>query len=183
MAGKDYPILIVPVGPVDTETLTSLGSTLRVIFRLPVTIGRMLHVPPEAYNEKRRQYHSSIILEMLKPLRPPEVYRLLAVIDEDLYVPRLNFVFGEADMENGNAIISLVRLRNEFSGFPPDKNLFLQRSVKEAVHELGHTFGMGHCPDPRCIMYFSNSLEDTDRKGPSFCPNCRMKAMFHDHLR
>lgn len=172
MSGKEHLILIVPIGSVDTETLTALGSALRAAFRFPVKTGSMLPIPPEAYNHKRRQYHSSFILDMLKPLKSPDVYRVLAVIDEDLYVPRLNFVFGEADMESGIAIISLVRLRNEIYGYPPDNTLLFERTVKEAVHELGHTFGMGHCPDSRCIMYFSNSLEDTDRKGPSFCPNC-----------
>ncbi len=175
MAGKEHLILIVPIGPVDTGTLTALGSALRTVFRFPVKTGRMLAIPPEAYNVRRRQYHSTPILEILTPLRSPDVYRVLAVIDEDLYVPRLNFVFGEADMESGVAIISLVRLRNEIYGYPPDNRLFFDRTVKEAIHELGHTFGIGHCPDSRCIMHFSNSLEDTDRKGPSFCPDCRGK--------
>jgi len=26
--------------------------------------------------------------------------------------------------------------------------------------------GLDHCPAPRCIMHFSNSLADTDAKGP-----------------
>ena len=177
MAGKEHLILIVPIGPVDAGTLTALGSTLMDIFRLPVKRGRMLQIPPVAYNDERRQYNSCVILDMLKPLKSPGVCRILAIIDEDLYVPRLNFVFGEADMESGVAIISLVRLRNEIYGYKPDNKLLFERTVKEAVHELGHTFGMGHCADSRCIMYFSNSLEDTDRKGPSFCPECRGKLI------
>jgi archaemetzincin len=44
--------------------------------------------------------------------------------------------------------------------------------VKEAVHELGHTLGMEHCPDRSCVMYFSNSLADTDRKGEAYCSRC-----------
>jgi archaemetzincin len=176
VTGKEHLILIVPLGPVDAGTLTALGSALRDVFRLPVKRGRMLQIPPEAYNDERRQYNSSVILDMLKPLRSPDVCRILAVIDADLYVPRLNFVFGMADMESGVAIISLVRLRNEIYGYPPDNRLLFERTVKEAVHELGHTFGRGHCTDSRCVMYFSNSLEDTDRKGPSFCPNCRGRS-------
>ncbi|TLX91314.1 MAG: hypothetical protein E6K97_02920 [Thaumarchaeota archaeon] len=37
--------------------------------------------------------------------------------------------------------------------------------VKECVHELGHIFGFVHCPNIECVMYFSNSLSDTDIKG------------------
>ncbi len=175
MVGKEQMILIVPIGAVDAATLAALCPALRNVFQIPVKTGGMLPVPPEAYDERRRQYHSTLILNTLKTLRSPDVCRVLAVIDEDLYVPRLNFVFGEADMESGAAIISLTRLRNEIYGLPPDSRLLFERTVKEAVHELGHTFGMGHCPDERCIMFFSNSLEDTDRKGPSFCPGCRGK--------
>ncbi len=175
MTGKERQILIVPVGPVDTGTLAALGPALRVVFQFPVKTGTTLSVPVEAYDYMRRQYHSTFLLNTLIPLRSPDVYRVLGVIDEDLFVPKLNFVFGEADMESGVAVISLARLRPEIYGHPPDNRLFFERAVKEAVHELGHTFGMGHCPDVRCIMFFSNSLEDTDRKGPSFCPACKGK--------
>ncbi len=175
MTEKNRQILMVPVGPVDTGTLADLGQALHGVFHFPVKMGTTSPIPPEAYDYRRKQYHSTRILNMLKPLRSQDVYRVLAVIDEDLFVPKLNFVFGEADMESGVAIISLARLRNENYGYPPDSGLLLERTVKEAVHELGHTFGMGHCPDSRCIMYFSNTLEDTDRKGPSFCPECKGK--------
>jgi len=74
------------------------------------------------------------------------------------------------------AVISLARLRPEFYGSPPDAPLLLKRAVKEAIHELGHTHGLGHCRDPRCIMCFSNTLHDTDVKGPGFCAACGRKV-------
>jgi hypothetical protein len=87
--------------------------------------------------------------------------------------PGLNFVFGLADPSSRCAIISLARLYPEFYGQPRNPGLFKARAVKEAVHELGHLLGLGHCPDPACVMAFSNSLGDTDRKGPGFCAPCR----------
>ncbi|MGC8542816.1 MAG: matrixin family metalloprotease, partial [Vulcanisaeta sp.] len=53
-----------------------------------------------------------------------------------------------------------------------DRDLYHQRLLKEVLHELGHAFGLDHCSDPRCVMYFSNTIEDTDRKGPQYCPRC-----------
>src|SRR3990167_7486042 len=116
----------------------------------------------------------SKILEWLKNI-PVMDTRILGIVDIDLYVPELNFVFGEADVAHGVCIISLVRLHQEFYGLPKNENLFFERALKEAVHEVGHTYRLGHCGDTRCIMHFSNSLQDTDIKGPDFCRRCKLK--------
>ena len=71
------------------------------------------------------------------------------------------------------AIISIHRLRSEFYGREPDRAVLMERMTKEAVHELGHLWGMKHCDDPGCVMFFSNSLEDTDKKSDRFCNRCQ----------
>jgi len=72
---------------------------------------------------------------------------------------------------------SITRLRQEFYGLPADHTLFQRRVLTEAVHELGHTYGLGHRKNPGCVMFFSNSLIDTDRKGSEFCPKCKNKLL------
>jgi archaemetzincin len=57
------------------------------------------------------------------------------------------------------------------------KNYFGKGHLRELVHELEHTYGLGHCPDKRCEMHFSNNLKDTDIKSSSFCEHCRRKLM------
>jgi archaemetzincin len=96
--------------------------------------------------------------------------RVLGVTDMDLYAGGLNFVFGMAETQGGAAVISVARLR-----LGANHARFQARTLKEAVHELGHTFGLPHCPRPQCVMHFSNSLADTDRKGADFCPECLAK--------
>lgn len=168
-------IFIVPIGVIDSDMLSEIGSALKKIFRCDVELAREIPVPEDSYNSRRRQYHSSTILKNLQLLKPKSIDMVIGVIDVDLYVPELNFVFGEADIITGVTIISLTRLRQEFYGLRSDKQLFHMRAVKEAIHELGHTYGIGHCPDPKCIMFFSNSLRDTDRKGPGFCSVCKSR--------
>jgi archaemetzincin len=171
---KTQSLLIVPFGTIRKEVLVFLQNELIRIFGFDVRIAREEPIPQYAFDPKRRQYHSTKILEWLKNI-PVMDTRILGIIDLDLYVPELNFVFGEADVAHGVCIISLVRLRQEFYGLPKNENLFLERALKEAVHELGHTYRLGHCGDTRCIMHFSNSLSDTDIKGPDFCPRCNLK--------
>jgi archaemetzincin len=98
--------------------------------------------------------------------------KCLGIVGIDLYALGLNFIFGEADISSGVAIISLFRLRREGYDLPKDEGLFQGRAIKEAVYEMGHTYHLSHCHDVKCVS-FSNSLADTDIKGVSFCPKCQ----------
>jgi archaemetzincin len=138
-----------------------------------VRIESRIGLPPEVYQAQRRQYQASAFLAMLAP--GSEHTKLLGITNVDLYAPGLNFVFGEADPTTGRAVISLCRLRQEYYGLPWDNQLFLDRSIKKALHELGHVYGLSHCSDPKCVMHFSNSLSDTDTKQNMFCPSCSNK--------
>lgn len=164
-----------PIGEVDRNTLDFLVRAVRET--CPAEQGGSIAVPGNAYNARRRQYNATRILKALERRKPVRDEILLGVIDHDLYVPELNFVFGEADMLAHIAVIGLARLRQDFYGFEPDPGLFLARAAKEAIHELGHVKGLGHCPGPRCIMHFSNSLEDTDMKEAKFCSRCSNKLI------
>ncbi len=91
--------------------------------------------------------------------------RVLGITEVDLFAEPLNFVFGQAEISGKAAVISLARLKGE-------KKLYHSRTVKEAVHELGHTFGLRHCDSESCVMRFSNCLAETDLKGETFCEYC-----------
>ena len=145
------------------------------IFHCPVEIKAGFGDLARAYNPERKQYFSSKLLASLRESEREE--RVVGRADVDLYVPRLNYVFGEADTVSGTAIVSLYRLRLEYYGLAPDEALFLERAAKEIVHELGHTFGLGHCPNNKCVMHFSNSLADTELKEAHFCDKCRPKII------
>ncbi len=165
-------ILLVPIGEIDEELLEWLRIELGKAFGKRVGTGSRMPHPDYAYHKGRNQYLSTaILMEINKKKEYKEYGKVLGIVDLDLYVPQLNFVFGEASQRI--AVISLIRLRQEFYGLAPDPMLFQRRVLTEAIHELGHTYGLGHCPNSHCVMYFSNSLSDTDRKGPEFCFTCR----------
>ncbi|MDW8034758.1 MAG: archaemetzincin family Zn-dependent metalloprotease [Nitrososphaerota archaeon] len=132
-------------------------------------------LPLHTYDRNRKQYNSTLLLKYL-PLFEPEGYdKYLGIVNVDLYTDSLNFVFGEAILSGKEAIISLCRLRPEFYGNPSDEKLFKIRIVKEAVHELGHVFGLTHCKNYKCVMHFSNSIRDTDLKSTYPCPLCQIR--------
>jgi archaemetzincin len=168
-------ITLKPLGNIADEIMDELKDRVGGIFHCPVEIKAGFIDLAQAYNPEREQYLSSKLLVSLKKSEREE--RVVGIADVDLYVPRLNFVFGEADIVSGTAIVSLYRLRQEYYGLAPDDALFLERATKEIVHELGHTFGLGHCPNNICVMHFSNSLADTDLKDAHFCTKCRPKII------
>jgi archaemetzincin len=168
-------ITLKPLGNVADEIIEKLKDSVGGIFHCPVEIKAGFSDLAQAYNPERKQYLSSKLLASLGKAEREE--RVVGIADVDLYVPRLNFVFGEADMVSGTAIVSLCRLRPEYYGLAPDEALFLERATKEIVHEVGHTFGLGHCPNNKCVMHFSNSLADTDLKEAHFCNKCRPKII------
>jgi archaemetzincin len=175
-------IVVVPLGDVDYGLINKLATSLVSIFNAAVDILQGIRVPQEAYNQQRGQYYSTVILNKLDLLRANPREKILGVIDEDLYVPSLNFVFGEADPLSKVAVISLYRLKQENYDAKDEEGLYFSRLSKEAIHELGHLIGFKHCPNPRCVMYFSNSLLETDRKSEKFCDNCLRKARVEGSL-
>ena len=171
---------ILPIGKVDSHMIRRIQENLNMTFpnSTCTLIAKTLPVPKEAFNETRRQYSSNNILCKIRNYAKKEksLDRILGVVDIDIFVPNLNFVFGEAECPGKAALISLWRLRPEFYGQSPNSELFTERSTKEAVHELGHTLGLRHCSNPFCVMYFSNSIFETDRKQSLFCSKCHLKV-------
>lgn len=170
-------IVLKPIGEIADYVLARLQERLATIFGCPLEIVPQSLDLTKAYDARRGQYLAGNIIEWLKMQRRAKGEKVLGIVDADLYAPHLNFVFGQADTASEVAVISLCRLKQEFYGLPEDRELFLERVAKEAVHELGHIFGLGHCADSRCVMYFSNSLDDTDWKQAAFCVRCQPKLI------
>ena len=166
-------IVLVPIGPVIAELLSWLAERLREIVGQEVVIGEGIPLPERVLNPRRQQYRGDDILAALEALGLPGADRVIGLVEADCYTPGLNFVFGQARLGGRDAFVALPRLREASYGCPANEGLFRLRVLKETLHELGHTWGLGHCPDPRCVMYFSNTLEDTDAKGLEFCPRCQ----------
>ena len=169
---NEFRIVLVPVGEIEKNLLGKLQDELSLIFNpLQVTISNSIPIPKGAYDSNRGQYRSSPFLEALRKHDTDKRSKFLGITSLDLFANGLNFIFGQADGDV--CIISTHRLRPEYYGEPHDEKIFVERSTKEAVHELGHTFSLKHCLNPSCVMYFSNHILDTDRKGKNFCEKCQ----------
>ena len=158
--------------------LDEIVDAVHATYGLPV---KLRHLPldlPRAYDGSRGQYNSTALLSQVLAPRSDDSEKTIAIVDVDLYIPVLTFVFGEAQFAGPTAIVSIHRLANEFYGLPTDPNALLNRLGKEVIHELGHTFGLYHCHQFECVMRSSTYVEEIDLKRATLCTSCR--AILHD---
>jgi archaemetzincin len=172
VAGK---IHILPVSPpaFDLNLADRLAAGLAGAFRVSCRVMTETFDAGFAWDTARNQTYSTAVLARLAEAPVDEGDVILGVTESDLFVPILTFVFGEAQFPGRAAIISAARLREEFYGLPPDASKLDQRLLKEAVHEIGHTRGLAHCDDWRCVMVSSHRVERLDLKSVELCARCR----------
>jgi len=156
---------------VDRDALTAIRERALNEFGAPV---REIELPELdfAYDAGRGQYGSIPVLEMLVRLCPGDALKLLGLTERDLFIPVLTFVFGHAQLGGRTAVVSLARLRQEFYGLEPNREVFLERARKEVLHECGHMFGLVHCPDGGCAMSLATGVRQIDTKRAQFCARC-----------
>lgn len=164
-------IHLIPVGEVEGPILESIARPLSECFAEEIVRGSRLPIPVESWNRRREQYAADIILQGIPDCL--EGARVLGLVNVDLFAAGMNFVFGMADEARRKAVVSLWRLRQEVYYLPRDDALLLRRLLTEAVHEIGHTFGLVHCSAGPCVMRFSDTLAETDAKGWRLCRSCR----------
>ena len=166
-------IYIAPIELKDYSYLEKLERFIFNTFHLKTKRKELKINLKDVFDPNREQYNSSLILQRLIAKPPFDAEKILGVVDVDLFIPILTFVFGEAQLKGIGAVVSIHRLHNRFYGLPEDKELTTNRLLKEAVHELGHTFGLIHCTQPQCVMNSSTYVEDIDQKSAEFCPLCQ----------
>jgi len=167
-------ISVVPLGRIGEDVLRVVTDSLQGILRLPVDLMPTEPLPPEAFMEPRNQYNAMTIIKHLSNNRPGKTLKVLGVTNKDLCNPILTYVFGEAYLNGAAAVLSCYRLHRVADGDFAPREIFLERAVKVALHEIGHTFNLPHCHSGRCVMRASNTLAELDEKLNYLCDYCEM---------
>lgn len=160
------------MGEVPKEILDKVTEELKTTFRMIGDIGQEEAIPKAAFNQFRNQYKSNQILDFLDEKFPG---RALGITKDDMYTEGLNYVFGQAKMKGRVAVISIARLNPTFWHQPRDDGLLEIRTVKECIHEIGHVLGLGHCNNRGCVMNFSNTIGEVDKKTKYLCNTCKLQ--------
>jgi len=165
-------INLAPIKYSNKLLLDRLAEELKKIFPFEIDIVDLDLDISDSYSPERKQYHSTKIIETALNLTDFAAGKVLIITEMDLFVPVLTFVFGEAQLNGKHSIISACRLHEEFYTGVTNNELLFSRIKKESLHELGHNFGLLHCFDWDCVMHSSNSIEEVDIKGDTYCSHC-----------
>jgi archaemetzincin len=177
---KPEKIIIISFGHFEHKFPCEICKEIEQEFRIPV-IPREGHLDlSEFFDPIRKQYEANKLLKEIETRFASDSEKTLGLFNVDLYIPILTFIFGQAFLNGSCGIASAFRLRNEHYGLKPDDKVLTERLRKEAIHELGHTFGLYHCINPVCVMRSSTYVEDIDQKSGAFCPKCRKELGHSD---
>jgi len=168
------------VGDLNTELIEAIGGEIQRVFGFSTAVASVLLDLSFALDQNRNQHHSTMILGQLAAVTPARAIRVIAIAQVDLFIPILTHVYGEAQLGGTACVVSTFRLNEGRSGMNISPK-YIGRIVKEAIHELGHTFNLRHCPEKTCIMHYCRNEEDVDRKSDELCRYC--KVMLDDEIK
>lgn len=157
--------------------LSAMAGNIHAVYGLRAAASRVDPDLSAAYDPSRGQYNSTRLLSRFIGQGPAGRDKTVILVDVDLFVPVLTFVFGEAQFDGTAAIVSTHRLTNQFYGLPGRHDLLLARLEKEIIHELGHTFGLYHCHQFECVMRSSTYVEEIDLKRAIPCRDCAARLL------
>jgi archaemetzincin len=132
-----------------------------------------VELPASAYYPPRRRYRAERLLSYLNTRLPAGGGRILGLTGADISTTKDAHpdwgVLGLGELPGTATVISAFRCRKRARG--PEHAR--QRLAKVAVHEIGHTLGLDHCPTVGCLMEDAGGKVTTCDREYDFCARCR----------
>lgn len=177
--GPRAHVLLVTFGDFPEDLATAIAEGLTAELQVEVTRLPPLELPADAYYPPRRRYRADELLDHLRAhlRREPPSVKVLGFTTVDISTSargRFDWgVFGLGDVGGRASVISTFRLRRHAR----DAEHVRFRVVTTAIHEVGHTLGLRHCTEDRCVMNDAHgSIATVDRSTGHLGPECRREV-------
>jgi len=162
-----------------TEGAAPVVAALRAFYAIDVRVLDCQELPKAAYYPARKRYRAERLLVYLNQRMPKDGWRILGLTDVDISTTKDPYpdwgVMGLGELPGTATVISSFRCRKKSRG----PTHAIERLAKVAVHEIGHTLGLAHCPTRGCLMEDAMGQVVTTDRERDFCPRCRALAREH----
>ena len=147
-------------------------TALQAFFNVEVPLLPRIALPRDAYYRPRNRHRAEKILEFLAPRLPDDGFRILGLTGGDISTTKDDVedwgILGLATIDGRSCVISSFRCKRNASAEQATIRL-----GKVAVHEIGHTLGLEHCPNAGCIMEDAKGKVATSDGEYDLCGTCR----------
>lgn len=163
-----------PMGPrLARDAVDLVKVALEEFYPFRVEACERVAMPRRAYYPPRKRYRAEKLLDWLEDQAPPDAWRILGLSGLDISTTKGRYpdwgVLGLASIDGPAGVISMFRCRKGAKG----RRHARIRLAKVAVHEIGHTLGLAHCPTRGCLMEDARGKVSTCDREYDFCPRCR----------
>jgi archaemetzincin len=174
--GTRGKVLIVEIGAFPDDLKADVVRALKAELQVEVEELDAIALPKVAYYAPRKRYRADKLLDVLDELHggAPATTRVLGLTSVDISTTNPPFedwgIFGLGNMPGQAAVVSAHRLKRRAK----DRDHVKFRVSTTAVHEVGHTFGLPHCTEERCVMQDAEGgIENTDNGTGTLATGCR----------
>ncbi len=169
---KKKTVVLQPLHSFSAKTLLYLKDSIEQFYPVTVIIAPVKDFPSNVYYQPRNRYRADSTIKWLKQIVPDSVRLIVGITDEDISTGKGLYkdygVMGLGYHPGKACVVSTLRLRKSAAS----AQQLQQRIFKVVVHEMGHNFGLPHCPDQSCIMVDAEGkMKLDDEKG--LCKSCK----------
>lgn len=171
---KKQVVVLQPLHSFSSKTLLYLKDSIERFYPVKVIIAPLKEFPATIYYQPRNRYRADSTIKWLKQIVPDSVRLIVGITHADISTGKGLYrdygVMGLGYHPGKACVVSTVRLKK-----PAVSAQHLQQRIfKVVVHEMGHNFGLPHCPNQSCIMVDAEGkMKLDDEKG--FCAECKRK--------
>lgn len=163
---QSHHVFVQPFDNIDTASVSYVAEELSRI--IPgVRVQAAIRLPQQAYYKSRNRYRADSIIRYLASMTFGNDVTLGLTI-QDISTTKGNVkdwgVMGLGYCPGKACVASSFRLTAKTK----DSQFF-----KVAIHELGHTMGLPHCPEKTCYMRDAEGGNPTDEEY-GFCDRCKI---------
>lgn len=168
--GTPVVIDIQPFSDVTQNQVDAVFTELKKVYPY-VQLRKAIPIPEKAYYQARKRYRADTIIRYLNREVNRNNHVVIALTNKDISCTKgaindygvmgLGFCPGKACVA---------------SGFRLSKTNTLNQLFKVAIHELGHTQGLSHCPVKTCFMRDAEGKNYTNEL-TEFCVDCKKQLV------